>query len=103
MNWSVVIFELPSIAMASRIPETSNDDDDLTHVEEIEQLCNQMSRYEPCFRTSLIQYHLKRQGIASNDERLVKLISLSFETMVNLLSTTRTNLDNYCYIRFVLY
>jgi hypothetical protein len=70
--------------MASRIPNVPvNEEDDLANVEDIEQLCNRMSKYEPCFRITLIQHHLKRQGIACNDERLVKLLSLSFETMVN--------------------
>ncbi len=61
---------------------STNDEGDLANIEEIEQLCNRMSKYDPCFRTSLIQYHLKRLGISCNDERLVKLLSLSFETMV---------------------
>ncbi len=64
---------------------TTTDEDDLAHVEDIEQICSRISKYEPCFRTSLIQYHLKRLGISCNDERLVKLLSLSFETMVNKL------------------
>ncbi len=63
----------------------ANDEDDLINVEDIEQLCSRMSKYDPCFRISLIQYHLKRMGIACTDERLVKLLSLSFETMVNKL------------------
>jgi hypothetical protein len=69
----------------SNIPTTTTDEDDLAHVEDIEQICSRISKYEPCFRTSLIQYHLKRLGISCNDERLVKLLSLSFETMVNKL------------------
>jgi len=64
----------------------ANDEDDLINVEDIEQLCSRMSKYDPCFRISLIQYHLKRMGIACTDERLVKLLSLSFETMVNKIS-----------------
>ncbi|CAF2705303.1 unnamed protein product [Rotaria sp. Silwood2] len=60
----------------------SNDEDDLVTVEDIEQLCNQMSKYEPCFRISLIQHHLKRLGISYNDERFVKLLTLSYETMI---------------------
>jgi hypothetical protein len=73
--------------MASRTSNTApNDEDDLANVEDIEQLCNRISKYEPCFRQSLIQYHLKRLGISCNDERLVKLFSLSFETMVINLS-----------------
>jgi len=64
----------------STIP--NNGDDDFATVEDIEQLCKRMSKYDPCFRVSLIQNHLKRLGISCNDERLVKLLSLSFETMV---------------------
>jgi len=70
--------------MASQMSNApANDEDDLINVEDIEQLCTRMSKYDPCFRISLIQYHLKRMGIACTDERLVKLLSLSFETMVN--------------------
>jgi hypothetical protein len=70
--------------MASRMSNIgTNDEDDLANVEDIEQLCSHISKYEPCFRPALIQYHLKRLGISCNDERLVKLLSLSFETMVN--------------------
>jgi hypothetical protein len=70
--------------MASQMSNVSaNDEDDLANVEDIEQLCTRISKYDPCFRLSLIQYHLKRSGISCNDERLVKLLSLSFETMVN--------------------
>ncbi len=65
----------------SNIP--TNDEDDPINIEDIEQLCSRLSKYDPCFRTSLIQYHLKRMGISCTDERLVKLFSLSFETMVN--------------------
>lgn len=60
----------------------TTEDDDLPSVEDIEQLCHRMSRYEPCFRPSLVHHHLKKFGIKCTDERLVKLISLSFETMV---------------------
>ncbi len=59
------------------------EEDDAINIEDIEQLCARMSKYDPCFRISLIQYHLKRMGISCTDERLVKLLSLSFETMVN--------------------
>ena len=55
---------------------------DLVNVEDIEQLCTRLSKYEPCFRLSVIQYHLKRLGVSCSDERLIKLLSLSFETMV---------------------
>jgi len=41
-----------------------------------------MSNYEPCFRVSLLKHHLKRLGIVCNDERLIKILSLSFETMI---------------------
>jgi len=69
--------------MASQPSNVStNDEIDFANVEDIEHLCNRMSKYDPCFRISLIQYHLKRLGISCNDERLVKLLSLSFETMV---------------------
>lgn len=70
--------------MASRPPNpSSSEEEDIVNVEDIEQLCNRMSKYEPCFRISLIQNYLKRLGISCNDERLVKLMALSFETMVN--------------------
>jgi len=69
--------------MASQTSNVSaNDEADFANVEDIEHLCNRMSKYDPCFRISLIQYHLKRLGISCTDERLVKLLSLSFETMV---------------------
>ena len=71
------------VRMAS---QTSNvpaiDDEDLVGIDDVEQLCNRMAKYEPCFRLSLIQHHLKRFGISCNDERLVKFLSLSFETAV---------------------
>ena len=64
-------------------PSAANpDEEDLVNVEDIEQLCARLSKYEPCFRLSVIQYHLKRLGVSCSDERLVKLLSLSFETMV---------------------
>lgn len=70
--------------MASQMSNaTSTDADDAVNIEDIEQLCSRMSKYDPCFRHSLIQYHLKRMGISCTDDRLVKLLSLSFETMVN--------------------
>lgn len=73
--------------MASQASNTtaSTEVDDSVNVEDIEQLCNRMSKYDPCFRLSLIQHHLKRMGISCTDERLVKLFSLSFETMVKYL------------------
>ncbi|CAF0767036.1 unnamed protein product [Adineta steineri] len=83
--------------MASRTVNTpANDEEDLANVEDIEQLCSQISKYEPCFRLSLIQYHLRRLGIACNDERFIKLLSLSFETMVrSIISDCATvNKDN---------
>ena len=66
--------------MASNAPAV--DEDDQINIEDIEQLCTRLSKYDPCFRTSLIQHHLKRMGLTCTDERLVKLFSLSFETMV---------------------
>ncbi|CAF1954837.1 unnamed protein product [Rotaria magnacalcarata] len=84
--------------MASRVPTVSaNDEEDLVTVEDIEQLCSRMSKYEPCFRISLIQHHLKRLGIACNDERLAKLMTLSFETMIRSIITdcANVNKDNH--------
>ena len=70
--------------MASQMSNaTSADSEDAVSIEDMEQLCTRMSKYDPCFRLSLIQHHLKRMGISCADERLVKLLSLSFETMVN--------------------
>ena len=70
--------------MTSHIPSApANDNEDTITVEDIEQLCNRMSKYEPCFRIPFMHYHMKRLGISCNDERLVKLLTLSFETMVN--------------------
>lgn len=69
--------------MNSAAGATTNEDEDLLTIENIEQMYQRMSKYDPCFRTSLVQYHLKKFGIKSNDERLIKLFSLSFETMVN--------------------
>ncbi|CAF1141711.1 unnamed protein product [Rotaria sordida] len=83
--------------MASQASNVStNDEDDLVNVEDIEQLCNRISKYEPSFRISLIQYHLKRLGISCNDERLVKLLTLSFETMIRSIvaDCARVNKDN---------
>ena len=79
------IDELKLLIMASQTSSNtaSTEVDDSVNIEEIEQLCNRMSKYDPCFRLSLIQYHLKRMGISCTDERLMKLFSLSFETMVN--------------------
>ncbi|CAF0878113.1 unnamed protein product [Adineta ricciae] len=62
----------------------------------IEQLCTRLSKYEPCFRLSVIQYHLKRLGVSCSDERLIKLLSLSFETMIRSLvaDCARVNREN---------
>ena len=70
------------ITMTSQPVSTMNEEEESVSIEQIEQLCNRLSKYEPCFRRSLIQHHLKKLGIPCNDERLVKLISLSYETMV---------------------
>ncbi|CAF1457337.1 unnamed protein product [Rotaria sp. Silwood1] len=82
-------------SQASNTP--TNDKDDQVTVEDIEQLCNQMSKYEPSFRISLIQYHLKRLGISYNDERLVKLLTLSYETMIRSIVSdcAHVNKDNH--------
>ncbi|UJR31885.1 hypothetical protein I4U23_019359 [Adineta vaga] len=84
--------------MASRTVNTpaSTDEEDLATVEDIEQLCTHLYKYEPCFRVSLIQHHLRRLGISSHDERLVKLLSLSFETMIRSLiaDCARVNREN---------
>ncbi|CAF1034364.1 unnamed protein product [Rotaria sordida] len=69
--------------MASQASNVStNDEDDLVNVEDIEQLCNRISKYEP--------------NIPCNDERLVKLLTLSFETMIRSIvaDCARVNKDN---------
>ncbi|CAF1451872.1 unnamed protein product [Adineta ricciae] len=78
-------------------PSAANlDEEDLVNVEDIEQLCTRLSKYEPCFRLSVIQYHLKRLGVSCSDERLIKLLSLSFETMIRSLvaDCARVNREN---------
>ncbi|CAF1451742.1 unnamed protein product [Adineta ricciae] len=78
-------------------PSVANpDEEDLVNVEDIEQLCARLSKYEPCFRLSVIQYHLKRLGVSCSDERLIKLLSLSFETMIRSLvaDCARVNREN---------
>ena len=80
--WSIYLS--PLLQMSASAPKTTtNEDEDLPTVENIEQLLQRMSKYDPCVRPLLVQHHLKKFGIKCTDERLVKLFSLSFETMVN--------------------
>lgn len=83
----------------------TNDEENVT-VEEIEQTCNRLSKYDPCFRLSFIQQEMKKFGISTNDERLVKMMSLSFETMVrrrnifHFLGNSRNTLFSSRFVKF---
>ncbi|CAF0982971.1 unnamed protein product [Didymodactylos carnosus] len=65
----------------------SHMDDETNSLEEIEQICRNIHHYDPCFRVSMISHHLQRLGVSCNDERIVKLVSLSFETILRNIVT----------------
>lgn len=93
-----------SSSTTTKKSETNNEEN--VTVEEIEQTCNRLSKYDPCFRLSFIQQEMKKFGISTNDERLVKMMSLSFETMVrrrnifHFLGNSRNTLFSSRFVKF---